>query len=132
MKYQPNNYCLFAGEIHIVERVDSKGVDLLKTLKGSTTGFVNIVGHKKSYFEVAPLPITPELLDRLGLKKGDRLSGGTNEYWELDVWRIVFIRESYRISYRNETLLFSKFIHQVQNIYEAIEEKPLTFTSNPQ
>jgi hypothetical protein len=86
-----------------------------------TNGIIQLPQTRLEY--IKPVPITPELLDKLGLKYLQNAS------WEFGSMRIYNLSDEensrYRITLAGHELCIINYVHQLQNFYHSITFKDL-------
>jgi len=141
MSYHNKNYIQCQGNIFQVCQITHEGnVSSVRDAGG------NLIERRKLAY-IEPVPITTELLDSLGFKKGKNsptLQMLTDSYAygifqkEDGTFRLIImnigqlqmeVMELIRVlaSIMGRTFFDVKFIHQIQNLFEAIEGIPLVF-----
>jgi hypothetical protein len=87
-----------------------------------TNGIIQLPQTRLEY--IKPVPITPERLDKLGLKYLQ------NACWEFGSMRIYNLSDEenprYRITLAGHELCIINYVHQLQNFYHSITFKDLS------
>jgi hypothetical protein len=87
-----------------------------------TNGTIQLPQTRLEY--IKPVPITPERLDKLGLKYLQ------NSCWEFGSMRIYNLSDEenprYRITLAGHELCIINYVHQLQNFYHSITFKDLS------
>lgn len=119
-QYRVGNIVNFLGEHKVIE-----GISLRKR---PDVGYFEIEGfeHPQKGFHIKPIPLTEELLLKLGFSVCN-IKLGTRRFYNIATFIVEITSNDYAVYYtrQKELICFVKHLHQLQNIYFSLTGEEL-------